>query len=299
MTDFKNLFEQAQMAEAAYANFLAIPDPKDALIAKGFSVSQATTFVSQWSVVHQYTAPPSGITDGTGFSATLFRNNATGEYTFAIRGTEAGPLNGGLAGYADLLGADLGDIVFDGLTLDQIVDMYNYWKSLNSIGSVKKLTDGSVLQGWLLTVKRVVVASLFPLLAFAGPQSDRVDYGYNYSAVCLFIDFMLAKVPDPLRHKEWQHISSNKSSIGYTYQQDGVTALFEKRDSKIINTKAIFLPETLPNHMRSAKYLSSIFEVPLANVNTRLSIGCDAESVTFNFNGNDLINVEISPEFLD
>lgn len=33
MTDFKNLFEQAQMAEAAYANFLAIPDPKDALIA--------------------------------------------------------------------------------------------------------------------------------------------------------------------------------------------------------------------------------------------------------------------------
>jgi hypothetical protein len=65
---------------------------------------------------------------GTGFSATLFKNSQTGAYSFAIRGTEPG--------YADLLGADFGDIVMDGIAMDQVVDMYNYWQSLNHVGSL-------------------------------------------------------------------------------------------------------------------------------------------------------------------
>ena len=138
-----SLFDQTQLAEAAYANFLDnsrnlltnINDIKAVLIAKGFSKdpnnptqsTQASDFVAQWQIVSQYTAPAFLLgVGGTGFSGTVFKNIATNEYTFSLRGTEPG--------YADLLGADAGDIVADGLALDQIMDMYNYWQSLTHSG---------------------------------------------------------------------------------------------------------------------------------------------------------------------
>ena len=125
MSAIQDLFQQAQLAEAAYANFTAFSNnPKGALEEVGFSSTQADDFVKHWEVINQYIAPAAilGI-GGTGFSATLFKNSQTGAYTFAIRGTEPG--------YADLLGADFGDIVMDGIAMDQVVDMYNYWQSLN------------------------------------------------------------------------------------------------------------------------------------------------------------------------
>ena len=72
-----SLFDQAQLAEAAYANFIdaggnVITNNADviaALQAKKFSEAQATDFTDHWQVVSQYTAPPGlfGITDGTGW----------------------------------------------------------------------------------------------------------------------------------------------------------------------------------------------------------------------------------------
>lgn len=135
-------YQLTLLAEAAYANFLSDAgallvnedDIQAALIAIGFSTNQgtpaqstqATTFVSQWRVVDQYTAPFVLGFIGTGFSGALFQNNQTGEYALAIRGTND------IA--ADILGADLGDIVADGLAIDQVVDMYNYWQSLTHSG---------------------------------------------------------------------------------------------------------------------------------------------------------------------
>ncbi|HQW20009.1 MAG TPA: hypothetical protein PLI90_04970 [Rhodocyclaceae bacterium] len=140
----QDLFQQAQLAEAAYANLwdatlnkpiTATDNVKTALIAAGFSKdpndatksAQADDFLLHWQVLSQYTAPSNfyGLT-GTGFSATLFFSKDTGQYTFAIRGTEPG--------YPDLFGADFGDLVVDGLPLDQIVEMYNYWQSLTHPG---------------------------------------------------------------------------------------------------------------------------------------------------------------------
>ncbi|MBC7756932.1 MAG: hypothetical protein H7Z20_09915 [Bdellovibrio sp.] len=138
MSIVTSLFDQAQLSEAAYANFLNsagnlltdVDSVKTALTTGDgkFSPAQATYFVAHWQVVSQYTAPPGlfGITDGTGFSGTVFKHIATNEYTFSLRGTEPG--------YSDLLGADAGDIVADGLALDQIMDMYNYWQSLTHTG---------------------------------------------------------------------------------------------------------------------------------------------------------------------
>jgi trimeric autotransporter adhesin len=150
-----NLFQQAQLAEAAYANFIN-PDTgsifatnagiQTALITSGFSTNQGTpeqsaqasAFVSQWRVVDQYTAPFTLGFIGTGFSGALFQNTQTGEYALAIRGTND------IA--ADILGADLGDIVADGLAIDQVVDMYNYWQSLTHSGvyQAKRLITLSV-----------------------------------------------------------------------------------------------------------------------------------------------------------
>lgn len=123
MSTITDLFQQSQLAEAAYANFIddsgnlltTTDGVRKALIDSGFSKgpdgqsTQATVFVAEWQVVDQYTAPSFlGIT-GTGFSATLSKNIKVGspdfgKYTLAMRGT---------AGLVDL-SADAGDVLADG-----------------------------------------------------------------------------------------------------------------------------------------------------------------------------------------
>lgn len=145
-----------------------------------------------------------------------------------------------------------------------------------------------------------VVYIFFPLLTHAETNKYQIDYQYNYSAVCLFIDFMDAKLPDPSNKQSFKQFYKSENSAKYIYKGSGVTAYFEKRQSNMINTKAYFLAETLPGHMRSANYLYSIFEIPSANrTNSQLSLGCDANLITFNFEGSLLNNIEISPEFID
>ncbi|MES9974291.1 MAG: hypothetical protein ABW094_08525 [Candidatus Thiodiazotropha sp.] len=87
---------------------------------KGFSLTQAELFTEKWEVVHHQPDTDSG------FSATLFKSTDASSdqpYVLAIRGTD---------GYRDLVITDGSDIVVDGLALDQIVDLWNYWKSLTT-----------------------------------------------------------------------------------------------------------------------------------------------------------------------
>ncbi|MNF87410.1 hypothetical protein D3C85_957800 [compost metagenome] len=111
ITDIKFASDMAGLAEAAYALFDSGKTTQEALIDSGFSDSQATTFVTNWAVVDHLQDDPD-----SDFSATLFKSNADGEYTLAFRGA-AGVVD-------DLLYADLGDIVLDGLVIGQIVDLY-------------------------------------------------------------------------------------------------------------------------------------------------------------------------------
>ena len=84
MSAIQSLFQQAQLAEAAYADFPAFPTSvTDALKGSGFSDTQAIAFVNEWNVVDHV---PDTV---TGFSATIFRNRQTGAYALAIRGTRA------------------------------------------------------------------------------------------------------------------------------------------------------------------------------------------------------------------
>jgi len=93
-----SLFEQAQLAEASYADLwdegtnsliTNLDDVQDALIAYSFSEKQAQEFTQNWEVIsHQ----PDTV---SGFSATLFRRKTNdpisgyeaGEYVYSIRGS--------------------------------------------------------------------------------------------------------------------------------------------------------------------------------------------------------------------
>jgi len=74
MSAIQDLFQQAQLAEAAYANFTAFSNnPKGALEEVGFSSTQADDFVKHWEVINQYIEVPSvfRLPKG-GFHATSF-----------------------------------------------------------------------------------------------------------------------------------------------------------------------------------------------------------------------------------
>lgn len=128
MSETSKLYDMASLAEASYVYFNKLNGDfstnavKDALqhpqFEGRFTADQAADFVTQWEVIsHQPNT-------GSGFSATLFKNKTSGEYVYAVRGTE------GLSW--DLLSADVGDIVTDGLALKQVVDMYNDWSRINT-----------------------------------------------------------------------------------------------------------------------------------------------------------------------
>jgi hypothetical protein len=135
MNTIQNLFQQAQLAEAAYADLSGAIENQGELqkaldvafngqYGGKFSAAQAAAFATEWSVVDQYTA--TGIFGqtwtGTGFSATLFKNNHTGQYSFAIRGS---------TGINDF-DSDASLIATDGIAVSQLVELYNYWQSLTT-----------------------------------------------------------------------------------------------------------------------------------------------------------------------
>jgi len=114
-----DLFENAELALAAYANLLSgatNSDPnQQALIKAGMSIKQADEFAKIYpTVVTQYSDA------ATSFSAAVFKDNA-GNLTLAIRGT-----------------LELGDFGTDitltkyGAAYDQIVEMYNWWQKVSN-----------------------------------------------------------------------------------------------------------------------------------------------------------------------
>jgi Ca2+-binding RTX toxin-like protein len=144
--NIKYASDMASLAEASYTEFEKFPTSESgvvsSLIAKGFSQTQANDFIQHWSIVegsHQPNMP-------SGFSATLFQGkpdsgDLSGQYVLAIRGTEEMLI--------DLGGADGGDILLDGLAVDQIIDLYNYTQKLIHSGEYQaaKLTKVDGVDG--------------------------------------------------------------------------------------------------------------------------------------------------------
>ena len=122
MTSNQDLFQQAQLAEAAYAHFDLFVNPKNALMdadhGMNFSEAQAAAFVLEWEVIDHV---PDTQSD---FSATIFRNRQSGAYTLAIRGST------NLADFTE----DAALIAADGVAVRQLADLYNYWQRVRTAG---------------------------------------------------------------------------------------------------------------------------------------------------------------------
>lgn len=123
MNTITSVFEQAQLAEAAYADFWnkqtnSIMTSKiqvqAALEANDFSTAQATEFLNNWQVVDH-------VPDlGSGFSATVFESlDNPGQYSLAIRGSTPSQLG------TDFI-VDMNLITADGIAIRQLVDLYNF-----------------------------------------------------------------------------------------------------------------------------------------------------------------------------
>jgi len=117
------------LAEASYGKFsddiADTEEIKRALLVEKVSLAQINDLIRQYSIVNHRPNTHSGL------SATLFQEKGSvsnAGLTLAIRGTEPGFLGAGV----DVISADLGGIVVEGAALNQITDLYNYWKQLTS-----------------------------------------------------------------------------------------------------------------------------------------------------------------------
>ena len=132
----QNMYQYTQLAEAAYANLwdggklsTLDADVRTALIASEMGEdsdgrdAQADQVVDNWSVITQYQDRGTILNSESGFGATLFQSKENGEYVLAMRGT---------AGGKDLIISDVMDIVHDGLAMDQIIDMTNFWNQMKA-----------------------------------------------------------------------------------------------------------------------------------------------------------------------
>lgn len=168
MNTIQKLFQKAQLAEAAYADFTNnMNDPTAALtnpdLGGKFSQSQAAAFAAEWSVVDQYDNSSMFGLVGTGFSATLFQNKA-GEYSLAIRGSTA--LND--------FNADKNLIATDGVAVSQLVDLYNYWKSLTTSTNSYQAAKLTLQVGETATL----AAALLNPLTYLQTRTDLANNGF-------------------------------------------------------------------------------------------------------------------------
>jgi len=112
--------------------------------------AQASTFAQEYDIIHHHA------NDATGFSATLLRNQTTGEYTLSFRSTEYRNPNEGGDFPRDGMSGAAGEIFSDGFALGQLAAMEAYHQELRTTGTLPSgatlSTTGFSLGGHLATI---------------------------------------------------------------------------------------------------------------------------------------------------
>ena len=133
----KQLLDFSRMSQASYLDFTGLsqndPNALETKLKTGtinadkiFASAQATAFTDPTTGFSFINAKPN---DVTGFSATVFKENGSNEYTIAVRGTEPT----GLVEIAtDLIWADLDGVVFAGMAIPQLISAYRYYKQITT-----------------------------------------------------------------------------------------------------------------------------------------------------------------------
>ena len=160
MATINQYFEFSQLAQASYANLAPNVDPVPELLnTANFAQQQANTFALGYTVLSQ------SVPNANGFSATLLQNNATGQKTLAIRGT---------------------DDLFDGLTDVVSVALLGTTALQSQYQSLKSYYQQLITEGKLGAAETFSVTghSLGGFLAqsFAVDYADKVSQTYTYNA---------------------------------------------------------------------------------------------------------------------
>ena len=131
MSVIPTYYENSELSFAAYSSLYSGMSKNDYIealkdINKGMSQSQAEQFVDNWAVIDQQPNTQNG------FSATVFERLdesgiGTGEFTLAIRGTEASLI--------DWDDTSLDDIGGNGIAIKQAIDLFNYYQRLTATSS--------------------------------------------------------------------------------------------------------------------------------------------------------------------
>lgn len=98
--------------------------PESGLGGTRITEKQLNVFVEQYDIIDHLPNQASG------FSATLLKNKATGEYTLAFRSTEYRSIENGGDAERDSIRGAAGDIAFNGMAFAQVSSMEKYWASL-------------------------------------------------------------------------------------------------------------------------------------------------------------------------
>ena len=191
-TTINTYFEQSQLALAAYAIGLS-PNMSsenftNALIGsegKSMTQSQAEAFVARFEIID------SQQNTGSGFAATLFRERSTpetreagtaGQYRLAVRGTEFD-----IDKVNDLVIADAGGILLNGVAKAQITDMYNYYTRLLGLGKLDTNTPLTVAGHSLGGHLAAAFTRLFPVAT--GYSFNGAGF-YDTPSVAVFFDLL-------------------------------------------------------------------------------------------------------------
>lgn len=84
----------------------------------------------------------------SGFSATIFKSNADGSYTFAVRGTEPPEDGNEDQSFIDLAAADGLGVVLEGKAVNQLIDGYRYYKMATATGPYASYTPQARVGQW-------------------------------------------------------------------------------------------------------------------------------------------------------
>ncbi|MDR0528989.1 MAG: hypothetical protein LBG69_05195 [Zoogloeaceae bacterium] len=133
--------EYAFLAQAVYADFMGgIHNAfmySDEQISKApqeeerceFSLRQAKAFLDKYKLADYLPNTASG------FSESIFQSKETGEYIFSIRGTEVNSENfeAVFNSVDDILGADIGNVGFNGIAIEQAIDVFNDFQRVTAV----------------------------------------------------------------------------------------------------------------------------------------------------------------------
>ena len=145
---------------------------------QGEPTQQLTDFLARFEIIDQHAD------DGTGFSATLLRERATGQLTLAFRSTEyKSPVSDGIGGDYDrdgFFGAD-GEVEQQGYAFAQILAMQRYWERLQ-----QGLTDVDPANKTERNLAGNVDGALRSYLQNAANKIDVVGYSLGANLASVF-----------------------------------------------------------------------------------------------------------------